>query len=46
MTTWPAGGYRNGESAQDHDDGMEFRTSGSEVTLLELKIMFLIVFLY
>ena len=25
MTTWPAGGYRNGESAQDHDDWMEFR---------------------
>ena len=20
VTTWPAGGYRNGESAQDHDD--------------------------
>ena len=32
LTTWPAGGNRNGESAQDHDDWMEFRTSGSEVT--------------
>ena len=34
VTTWPAGGYRNGESAQYHDDWMEFRTSGSEVTWL------------
>ena len=34
VTTWPAGGYRNGESAQEHDDWMEFRTSGSEVTWL------------
>ena len=34
VTTCPAGGYRNGESAQDHDGWMELRTSGSEVTWL------------
>ena len=34
VTTWPAGGYRHRESAQDHDDWMEFRTSRSEVTWL------------
>ena len=22
MTTWPAGGYRNGESAEEHKDGV------------------------
>ena len=34
VTTWPADGYRNGESAQDHVDWMEYRTSESEVTWL------------
>ena len=32
VTTCPAGGYKNGESAQDHHGWMELRTSGSEVT--------------
>ena len=34
VTTWPAGGYRNGESAQEQEDRIELRTSGLEVTLL------------
>ena len=34
VTTCPAGGYRNGESAQDHNGWMELRISGSEVTWL------------
>ena len=34
VTTWPAGGYRNVESAQEHEDWMELRTSGSEVLFL------------
>ena len=34
VTTWSSGGYINGESAQDHEDWVELRTSGSEVTWL------------
>ena len=34
VTTWPAGGYRNGESAQEQEDWIELWTSGSEVTWL------------
>ena len=39
VITCPAGGYRNCDSVQDHDGWMELRTSGSEVTLLKLKMI-------
>ena len=34
VITWPAGGYRNSESTQGHEDWKELRISGSEVAWL------------
>ena len=34
VIAWPEGGYRNGEPAQEQEDWIELRISGSEVTWL------------